>query len=466
MKKYIRPIFLAAFILTLAAASAVAAPLPDFRELAKRDGPAVVNITAERKQLAQKNGPSIFRGAPPLDDFFNMLPPFFHEPDPRGNTARGSGFLISDDGFIVTNNHVIENSDEVKVTLPDTTAQYTAEVIGTDPETDLALLKIETDKRLPYLTFGDSDALEVGEWVIAIGNPFGLERSMTAGILSAKGRDIQSGPFDSFLQTDASINPGNSGGPLLNQAGEVVGINTAIIPAGQGIGFAIPSNMAKTVIEQLKTDKKVHRGWLGVQIQPVDEATAKALGRSETTGALIGEVFPDEPAAKAGIRAGDIIIRIGGKEIKDSSDLLRTVAQIAPGEKTTVTVWRDGKEKTVSLVLGERASANAAANTPSAQGNGKLVLGLRLRGVKPEEAKALGLSKTEGLLVTGVERGKPAAEAGIVSGDVILSANLVPVNSTADLQKVIKEDAEKKGAIMLRIFRRGQVFFRTLTINK
>ena len=210
----------------------------------------------------------------------------------------------------------------------------------------------------------------------------------------------------------------------------------------------------------------MHRGWLGVQIQPVDEATAKALGRSETTGALIGEVFPDEPAAKAGIRAGDIIIRIGGKNIKDSSDLLRTVAQIAPGEKTTVTVWRDGKEKTVSLVLGERASASAAADTPSVQGNGKMVLGLRLRSVKPEEAKTLGLSKTEGLLVTGVERGKPAAEAGIVSGDVILSANLVPVNSTADLQKVIKEDAEKKGAVMLRIFRRGQVFFRTLTISK
>ena len=465
MTKYIRPLFLTAFLVLIAAASALASPLPDFRELAKRDGPAVVNITAERKQPTQKNGPSIFRGAPPFDDFFNMFP-FFPEPNPRGNTARGSGFLISDDGFIVTNNHVIENSDEVKVTLPDTQTQFVAEVIGTDPDTDLALLKIKTDKSLPYLKFGDSDALEVGEWVIAIGNPIGLERSMTAGILSAKGRDIQSGPFDSVLQTDASINPGNSGGPLLNQAGEVIGINTAIIPSGQGIGFAIPSNMAKNVIEQLKTDKKVHRGWLGVQIQPVDEATAKALGRSGTSGALIGEVFPDEPAAKAGLKAGDIIVRINDKNIKDTSDLLRTVAQIAPGEKANVTVWRDGKEKVVGLVLGERGNANATMDRPGSQGQGKMLLGLQLRAVGSDDAKALGMSKAEGLLITGVERGKPAAEAGLVSGDVILSANLVPVNSVADLQKVIKEDAEKKGAVMLRVFRRGQVFFRTLTLGK
>ena len=277
---------------------------------------------------------------------------------------------------------------------------------------------------------------------------------MTAGILSAKGRDIQSGPFDSFLQTDASINPGNSGGPLLNQAGEVIGINTAIIPSGQGIGFAIPSNMAKNVIEQLKTDKKVHRGWLGVQIQPVDEATAKALGRSGTSGALIG------------LKAGDIIVRINDKNIKDTSDLLRTVAQIAPGEKANVTVWRDGKEKVVGLVLGERGNANATMDRPGSQGQGKMLLGLQLRAVGSDDAKALGMSKAEGLLITGVERGKPAAEAGLVSGDVILSANLVPVNSVADLQKVIKEDAEKKGAVMLRVFRRGQVFFRTLTLGK
>lgn len=465
MTKYIRPLFLAACFVLLMIASAFASPLPDFRELAKRDGPAVVNITAERKQPAQKNGPSIFRGAPPFDDFFNMFP-FFPEPNPRGNTARGSGFLISNDGFIVTNNHVIENADEVKVTLPDTKTQYTAEVIGTDRDTDLALLKIKADKNLPYLEFGDSDALEVGEWVIAIGNPFGLERSMTAGILSAKGRDIQSGPFDSFLQTDASINPGNSGGPLLNQAGEVIGINTAIIPSGQGIGFAIPSNMAKTVIEQLKIDKKVHRGWLGVQIQPMDEATAKALGRSGTEGALVGEVFPNEPADKAGVKPGDIIIRINNRNIKDTSDLLRTVAQIAPGEKASVTVWRNGKEKTLSLVLGERGNPGAVADKTGTSGQGAMLLGLQLRSVSPDEARALGMPKPEGLLVTGIERGKPAAEAGLISGDVILSANLVPVNSIADLQKIIKEDAQKKGAVMLRVFRRGQIFFKTLTIGK
>lgn len=444
---------------------AMSASLPDFREQAKKDGPAVVNITAERKQPEQPEGMPGFRNPAPFDNFFNMFPPFFRNPAPRSNTARGSGFLISEDGLIVTNNHVIENADDVKVALPDASTPYTAEVIGTDPETDLALLKIKTDKRLPFLSFGDSDALEVGEWVIAIGNPFGLERSITAGILSAKGRDIQSGPFDSFLQTDASINPGNSGGPLLNQAGEVIGINTAIIPAGQGIGFAIPSNMAKNVIEQLKADKTVHRGWLGVQIQAIDENTAKALGRKDTSGALIGMVFTDSPAARAGIQDGDIIVRIGNHTVESSADLLKTVAQLPPGEKTTVTVWRDGREKSMELSLGERSAAIAQTKERSRSSeNASQLLGMQMRPISNEESKALGLAAPQGLLITSVDKNGKAAEAGIAPGDVILSANLIPVNTVGELRDVLKGDAEKKGAVTFRIMRRGEVSFKTLPL--
>ena len=319
--------------------------LPSFVELAKKCGPAVVNINTV-KMVEVGN---------PMEDFFNFhgngrggINPFeeffkqFNE-NGRGNNnhpkqkrktgSLGSGFIISEDGYVVTNNHVVASADEITIKLQNDGKDYPAKIIGRDKETDLALLKIETGKKLPYLEFANSNKAEVGAWVLAIGNPFGLGHTVTKGIISAKGRIIGAGPFDNFIQTDASINPGNSGGPLIDLDGRVIGINTAIIASGQGIGFAIPSNMAKSVIDQLKTDHKVSRGWLGVTIQDADAKTAKALGLKEKTGALVNSVNPKDPAAKGGMKVGDVILKVNGEKIDNTNDLLRTIAALPPGKK-------------------------------------------------------------------------------------------------------------------------------------
>ena len=317
VKKYLAALLTVAFLAS--AQLSQAADLPDFSELAAKSGPAVVNIGTERK--ASGGGPEDFFG-----EMFRNMPPgfekFFDQFGGKGRGGKrpqqkqkslGSGFLVSADGYIVTNNHVVADADVIHVTLDEDNGKsetLKATLIGSDEETDLALLKVDAKKPLPFLTFGDSDALKVGEWLLAIGNPFGLDHTVTAGILSAKGRNIRSGPFDNFLQTDASINPGNSGGPLLNMAGQVVGINTAIIASGQGIGFAIPSNMAAKIINQIKSGKKISRGWIGVSIQDMDENTAKALGMKEPSGALVGSVMENEPAAKGGVQDGDVIIAV------------------------------------------------------------------------------------------------------------------------------------------------------------
>ena len=300
--------------------SAQAAPVvPDFVPLVQSAGKAVVNISTEKKVMQRGGMPSeMFRGLPPeFERFFEQFEGSGRNAKPRTQRSLGTGFLISSDGYIVTNNHVVAGADTVLVNLQGSTGKehsLKAQVIGTDEETDIALLKVKADAPLPFLNFGNSDKMEVGEWVLAIGNPFGLGHTVTAGILSAKGRNIQSGPFDNFLQTDASINPGNSGGPLINMEGKVIGINTAIIASGQGIGFAIPSSMAERIVNQLKQDKKVSRGWIGVTIQDVDENTAKALGLPEATGALIGSVMPDKPAAKGGMKDGDVVLEVNGQE--------------------------------------------------------------------------------------------------------------------------------------------------------
>ena len=320
----------------------------DFRELVKNAIPAVVNVSTERtEQMRSMANPfDMFRGHPDLDRFFEPFDDFYNNRSPRTRktSSLGSGFIISADGYIVTNNHVVDGADSVYVNLEGTRGKehsLMAEVIGTDEESDLALLKVKAPDALPFVSFGDSDALEVGEWLLAIGNPFGLGHTVTAGILSAKGRNIQSGPFDNFLQTDASINPGNSGGPLINKDGQVIGINTAIIASGQGIGFAIPSNMASRIIEQLKANKRVSRGWIGVSIQDMDANTAKALGLKDERGALVGGVMPGQPADNAGMRAGDVIVKVGNVDITDTAQLLRTIADIAPGTKTPVVIMRD-----------------------------------------------------------------------------------------------------------------------------
>ena len=468
MKRTLRQAAFTMATLALTVSVAAAAPaLPNFVPLAKSAGPAVVNISTEREVSTRMGGG--FPGMPPgMERFFEEFGPFWGQPQgPRKQSSLGSGFIISSDGYIVTNNHVVEGADKVFVNLEgdsDRAHSLEAAVVGTDAETDIALLKVDAKRDLPVLNFGNSDTAEVGEWVVAIGNPFGLSNSVTAGILSAKGRDIHAGPFDNFLQTDASINPGNSGGPLINMAGEVIGINTAIVASGQGIGFAIPSNLASRIVEELKSGKKISRGWLGVTIQDVDENAAKALGLKDAQGALIGSVLPDEPAAKAGLKAGDIIVRVGRDDIRNSTELLRRVADLKPGTDVKITVLRNGKEFSTTVKLGERASQGMSQG--GAQEEGGTSLGLTIRPLNKEDARSLQLpANTEGLVILSVQPGSPAQEAGLRPGDVIQSANLTPVVSVDELASIVRKDGRERGAVMLQVNRRGESFFVTVPLD-
>jgi len=460
-------------------AAPVAAQLPDFTELAEISGPAVVNISTvkivnnqRRVQPFLRQGPQGPQGQHPFGDFFDQFERFFGEQGrgvPREQRSLGSGFVFSADGYIVTNNHVIEGADSIKVNLQagkNGDRSYDAEVIGTDKETDLALLKIKAERPLPYLVFGNSDTLKVGQWVMAIGNPFGLDHTVTAGIVSAKGRTIGAGPYDNFVQTDASINPGNSGGPLLNLDGQVIGINTAIVASGQGIGFAIPSRLASQVIEQIKAHGSVKRGWLGVSIQNVDANSAKALGLEEARGALVSSVTPGDPAEKAGIRAGDVIVAVDDVSVSDSGDLTRKIGDLLPGVKITLSVWRDGKTVKIPLVLAERnAEKVAQVGQGAPEGQGEDILGLSIRPVNEAEAKALELGRDAGLLVLEVSPGSPAALNDLSAGDVILEANGKPLNTVKAFREVIEGDGKEKGVIMLLIKRQGRNVFRTVPLS-
>ncbi len=443
------------------------AELPEFTDLSKKAGPAVVNISTVKvvetsKKLKKFFGP-FHRDDMPFDDFFKEF--FGDIPQKRKAHSLGSGFILSEDGYIVTNNHVIKEAEEIKVVLQGGEESYPAEVVGKDQETDLALLKIDADKDLPVLKFGNSNDMEIGQWVVAIGNPFGLDHTVTAGIISAKGRVIGAGPYDNFLQTDASINPGNSGGPLLNMDGEVIGINTAIVASGQGIGFAIPSNLAKDVIKQIKEYGQVKRGWLGVTIQDIDSNTAKALGLPEPKGALVASVRAGEPAAKAGIKVGDVILSVAGQEIDDAGDLTRTIGQLSPGKTVSIEVWRKGDLKEIQVTLGERSSQIAQAQGKEQQSEAGL-LGMELRPVGEQEAESLGLSSTKGLLVVDVKEMSKAAEANMRRGDVILEANGESVNSLADFKRIISQDSKGKGVVLLFIKRKGQTLFRTIPLGQ
>ncbi len=459
-------------------------PLPDITELVDKDGPAVVNISTTKTIKAQEGMRELFqrRGGQggPMDDFFEQFEKHFG-PQGRGGgqggkgqkqRSMGSGFVISADGYIVTNNHVVDGADEVKVQFKNNEKPLPAKIIGRDAETDLALLKIEGKSGLPYLEFGDSGKLKVGEWVLAIGNPFGLENTVTLGIVSAKGRIIGAGPFDNFIQTDASINPGNSGGPLIDLDGKVIGINTAIVASGQGIGFAIPSNMAKDVISQLRDGKKVQRGWLGVSIQDIDENTAKALGLDSTKGALISSVMEGQPAAKAGIKTGDVITSVGGQKVDNANDLLRRVAALRPGESAEVVIMRKGSPVTVSVTLGERDAKKLAQNGRGQEGEDEAAgedasasaLGLSVRALAPKEAKAIGMDKPHGVLITEVADGSEAEQADVRPGDVILEVNQRPVTSPEEFKKIVGEDGKKRGVVMLLIKRQNQTVFRTVPL--
>lgn len=444
--------------------------LPVFTELAAKAGQSVVFISTE--VTAQAPAPNQFRQqvpeGHPFKDFFDRFEQFFgqQQGQPRKRMGQGSGFVITADGQIVTNNHVIDGADKITVRFQDDPKEYEATVVGSDKDTDLAVIKIMPPKRLPVLKLGDSEKVQVGEWVLAIGNPYGLDNTVTAGIISAKHRIIGAGPFDNFLQTDASINPGNSGGPLLNMQGEVIGINTAINAAAENIGFAIPSTQAEQIINQLRQGKSVKRGWLGVTIQPVSENQAKALGLDAPTGALVASVGKDQPADKGGVRQGDVILGVNGQKVEDNADLLRKIASLKPGDKAKLSLWRGGKTITRTVTLGERGEQVMSSMRPEqAPKQTASVLGMALKPVNDREASALGLDKAQGLLVVQVEADSPAAEEGVRQGDVILQANQQDVNSTDELEKVIERD-KKRGAVMLLIKRQGQNSFIALPLDE
>jgi serine protease Do len=373
----------------------------------------------------------------------------------------GSGFIVAPEGYVVTNQHVVRNASEIVVTLHDG-RKLSAELVGIDEKTDLAVLKVDSDKDLPYASFGDSDVTRVGDWVVAIGNPFGLGGSATAGIVSARGRDIQSGPFDDFFQIDAPINQGNSGGPLFNLKGQVIGINTAIFsPNGGnvGIGFAIPANLAKGVIDQLRETGHVERGFLGVTIQPVDEDIAESLGLASETGALVANVVRGGPADKAGIQAGDVILSIDGDDVEQVKELTRKIAELSPDHEAKVVVLRDGERETLEVRIGttpsesepRRADASAA---PSG-------LGLTLSELTPSARAQFGIPEdVEGALVIDVDPASGAAEKGLQPGDVIVSVNQKTVSSVSEVKSEIdRQKAGDRESVLLRVVRGGEASF-------
>jgi len=433
-------------------AIAAAQGLPDFVQLSKTLSPVVVNIATTQVTEGSQGFGSPFGEEDPFNEFWRR---FFGGPSPRGpqrQKSLGSGFIIDRDGSILTNNHVVENAQKIVVKLADE-REYEAKVVGRDQKTDIAVIKINARNNLPVASFGDSDRLEVGEWVMAIGNPFGLDHTVTAGIVSAKGRVIGQGPYDSFIQTDASINPGNSGGPLINLRGEVVGINTAIFSrtgGNIGIGFAIPINLVKELLPQLKGRGKVTRGYLGVLIQKVTPEIAESLGLEKARGALVASVSKDGPAERAGVKVGDVIVEFDGKEIKDSNDLPLVVARTAVNKAARLKVLQDKREVMLSVTVGELKEEEVVASAAE-----KGDLGLTVQRVTPQVAESLGLEKAEGLVVTGVEPGSAGDEAGLRRGDVILEVDRKPVKTVAEYRKVVGE-ASKRGKGILFLVRRGE----------
>jgi serine protease Do len=427
--------------------------LPDFVALAKKMKPVVVNISTT--QVGEARGQQEF-GSPfgeddPFNDFWKR---FFGGPIPRGpqrQRSLGSGFVIDADGSILTNNHVVENAQKIVVKLSDD-QEYEAKIVGRDPKTDIAVIKINAKIGLTVASLGDSDKLEVGEWVMAIGNPFGLDSTVTSGIVSAKGRHIGQGPYDNFIQTDASINPGNSGGPLLNLRGEVIGINTAIFSRSGGnigIGFAIPINLVKELLPQLRGKGKVTRGYLGVLIQKVTPEIAESLGVDKTRGALVANVSKDGPAEKAGVKVGDVIVEFDGKEIRESGDLPIVVARTPVDRKVRMKVLRDKKELQLTVTIGELKDEEVVASAPE-----KGELGMTVQKLTPQMAESLGLDRADGVIVSAVDPGSAADEAGIRRGDVILEIDRKPIRSIEEYKKAVAGARKGKGVLFL--VRRGE----------
>ncbi len=458
-------LFICVFLITGITTPAFAGPDDDitilsksskaFTSVVKKAQPAVVHIQVEKTVKGSTRNYEEFFDNPFFDHFFGPQFRRQHPQQPKRHKqqGQGSGFIISKDGYILTNNHVVENADTITVTLDDK-QKVTAKLIGSDPQTDVALIKIKNGKKLPTLPLGNSEALEVGEWVIAIGNPFGLSQTVTVGVVSAKGRSrVGINEYENFIQTDAAINPGNSGGPLLNIHGEVIGINSALFSRTggyMGIGFAIPINMVKAIQDQLHTHGKVTRGWLGVAIQDVSEDLAKSFDLDDATGILISEVQQDSPAKKGGLQQGDVIIKLNHVLLKDVNDLRNRIALIIPETKADFEIIRDGKKKLITVTIGEQPTDFGKISKTK---DGKSTLdefGLALQDLTPELAERLGYQEKQGVLISDVEQDNVAANAGLKPGQLIEEVNKKRVRNLKELQQVLK-DSQNPKRILLRV---------------
>jgi serine protease Do len=471
-------LFILAIILSVQPVSARSAH-KSFADLAEKLLPAVVNISssqAMRSSQRQQKIPQV----PPGSPFEDFLKEFFdrngQEGAPRRASSLGSGFIIDKAGFVVTNNHVIAEADEITVILQDD-SRHEAKLIGRDPKTDLALLKIEVNRDLPFLSWGNSTAARVGDWVVAIGNPFGLGGTVTAGIISARQRDINQGPYDNFLQTDASINRGNSGGPMFNMDGQVIGVNTAIFsPTGGsvGVGFSIPSSIAERVVIQLRDFGRTKRGWLGVRIQSVTDEIAESLGLDKASGALVADVMVDGPAEKSNIKTGDVILKFDGKMVGQMRDLPRIVAETEIGKPVRVEVWRKNRRRNIDVVVGELEEERSVLASTSPGG----------QAVEPEEAEieSLGVAVTaiteemreqfnvsedvKGVLVTGVTADSGAAEKGLRPGDIIVEINQEEVSSPGQIASKVSEAMDNdRRSVLLLVNRNGNLRFVAVRVD-
>ncbi|MGK2943301.1 MAG: DegQ family serine endoprotease [Desulfuromonadales bacterium] len=454
--------FLIVLLACFRVAPASAQP-PDFVVLAEQLKPSVVNIRTAKtvKSLTPSfRGPRTPGGGDPFEEFFER---FFRDApqSPRKERSLGSGFIISADGYILTNDHVVDGADEIKVKLSDG-REFNAEIRGLDPKLDLALIKIEAGENLPIAALGDSDSIKIGEWVMAIGNPFGLEQTVTVGIVSAKGRVIGAGPYDDFIQTDASINPGNSGGPLFNVKGEVVGINTAIVAGGQGIGFAIPVNMAKQILPQLRDEGHVTRGWLGVTVQALNKELAESFGLETPQGALVNEVIKGSPADKAGLQRGDILLNYDGQKIMELNDLPRLVAATPVDKAVELRIFRDGRERVVKVAIGKMATGEQEFAMGDKESGG--ALGLTAANVTPELAERFALGGTEGILITRVAPEGPADEANLRVGDLILEADGKEIKSVKEFEEIVGKMSAGK-VLRLLIQRKSTLLYTTVTLK-
>ncbi len=432
---------------------------PDWVRLGKEIKPAVVNIAIKREA---EGGEAGREGQPRGNDPREQFRRFFEREPKRPGRGMGTGFIINPDGYIVTNNHVVDGAGQIQVKLADG-REFSGKLVGGDSKTDLAIVKIDANA-LPVIPFGDSSKLEVGEPVMAIGNPFGLEATVTTGIVSATGRVIGSGPYDDYIQTDASINPGNSGGPLVNAQGQVIGINTAIYSetgGSVGIGFAIPANLAKTVVTQLADHGHVVRGWLGVAIQPVTPELAKAFQREDKSGALVSSVTEGSPAHKAGLKPGDIITEFDGRRVAKTDDLPRAVAETPVGKDVTMQIVRDGKPLTLNTKIAQLADP-ASAKTTKADAKG--ALGLSVQPLTPSLAKELGLKTEQGVVVADVAEGSPAAGAGLRPRDVLVEADHQKITTVDDLKQSVDRKKGKGTPVLLLVNRNGNSLYVAVTV--